>query len=111
MTKKRVLLIISGGIAAYKTLILIRRLREAGIRVRVVMTESAKHFVTPLSVQAIAEAPAYTSLFDLNDEYEIGHIRLARDTDLVVVAPATADLLAKMANGLATDLASTVLLA
>ena len=108
---KRILLIIGGGIAAYKSLYLIRRLRENGAAVRVVMTEAATQFVTPLSASALSENPVFTSLFDLTQEHEIGHIRLARDTDLVVVAPATADLMAKMANGLANDLASTVLLA
>ncbi len=108
---QRILLIIGGGIAAYKTLFLIRRLRERGASVRVVMTEAAGEFVTPLSVGALSENPVFTSLFDLTQEHEIGHIRIARDTDLVVVAPATADLMAKMATGLANDLASTVLLA
>lgn len=108
---KRILLIISGGIAAYKCLELIRRARDAGFSVRVVMTEAATHFVTPLSVGALSNERVFTSLFDLDEEREIGHIRLARDTDLVVVAPATADLLAKMAGGHAGDLASAVLLA
>jgi phosphopantothenoylcysteine decarboxylase/phosphopantothenate--cysteine ligase len=107
----RIPLVIGGGIAAYKCLDLIRRLRERGMRVRVVMTSSAQEFVTPLSVGAIAGERAYTDLFDLSTEFDIGHIRLARETDLVVVAPATADLIAKMAHGLADDLASTVLLA
>src|SRR5215831_16813621 len=108
---RRILLIIGGGIAAYKGLDLIRRLRERGARVRVVMTRAAQEFVTPLSVGAIAGESAFTELFDLATEFDIGHIRLARDCDLVVVVPATADLIAKMANGLADDLASTVLLA
>src|SRR5262245_56072511 len=108
---KRILLIIGGGIAAYKCLDLIRRLRERGAGVRVVMTRAAQEFVTPLSVGAIAGERAHTELFDLATEFDIGHIRLARDCDLVVVAPATADLVAKMAHGLADDLASTVLLA
>ena len=107
----RILLIIGGGIAAYKCLDLIRRLRERGMRVRVVMTRAAQEFVTPLSVGAIAGERPYTDLFDLSTEFDIGHIRLARETDLVVVAPATADLIAKMTHGLADDLASTVLLA
>ncbi len=107
----RVLLVVSGGIAAYKSLDLIRRLRERGIAVRVVMTQAAQEFVTPMAVGAIAGERAYTDLFDARTEFDIGHIRLARDADLIVVAPATADLMAKMANGLAGDLASTVLLA
>lgn len=111
LSGKRILIIIGGGIAAYKVLELIRRLKEAGVSVRVAMTGSAHHFVTPLSVSAITGDRVFQNLFDLDDEHEIGHIRLARDTDLIVVAPATADLLAKMANGLGDDLASTVLLA
>src|SRR5919205_1809430 len=108
---KRILLVIGGGIAAYKCLDLIRRLKERGARVRVVMSEAAQEFVTPLSVGAVTGERAYTALFDLATEFDIGHIRLARDCDLVVVAPATADLMAKMASGLANDLASAVLLA
>lgn len=108
---KKILLIIGGGIAAYKVLELIRRLKERGAGVRAVMSDAAKHFVTPLSVGALTNERVYSSLFDLNDEHEIGHIRLSREADLLVVAPATADLLAKMANGLAGDLASTVLMA
>ncbi len=108
---KRILLIISGGIAAYKALDLIRRLRERGVLVRCIMTRSATEFVTPLAVGALAGERAYVDLFSLSDESEIGHIRLAREADLVVVAPATANLLARMATGLADDLASTVLLA
>jgi phosphopantothenoylcysteine decarboxylase / phosphopantothenate---cysteine ligase len=111
LDSRRILLIIGGGIAAYKCLDLIRRLRERGARVRVVMTKAAQEFVTPLSVGAITGERAFTELFDLAAEFDIGHIRLARDTDLVVVAPATADLMAKMAHGLADDLAATVLLA
>jgi phosphopantothenoylcysteine decarboxylase/phosphopantothenate--cysteine ligase len=111
LSPKRILLIISGGIAAYKSLDLIRRLRERGASVRVIMTEAAQQFVTPLSAGAIAGERAYTDLFDAVTEFDIGHIRLARDCDLVVVAPATADLMAKMAGGHADDLASTVLLA
>jgi phosphopantothenoylcysteine decarboxylase/phosphopantothenate--cysteine ligase len=111
LPSKRILLIISGGIAAYKSLDLIRRLRERGARVRVIMTKAAQQFVTPLSAGAIAGERAYTDLFDTVTEFDIGHIRLARDCDLVVVAPATADLMAKMAGGHADDLASTVLLA
>ena len=108
---KRVLLIIGGGIAAYKCLDLVRRLRERGISVRAVMTKAAQEFITPLSVGALTNDRVFTELFDLDDEREIGHIRLARDPDLVIVAPATADLLAKMALGLANDLATSVLLA
>jgi phosphopantothenoylcysteine decarboxylase/phosphopantothenate--cysteine ligase len=107
----RVLLIIGGGIAAYKSLDLIRRLRERGAEVRVVMTHAAQEFITPLSAGAIAGGHVYVDLFDWRTEFDIGHIRLARDTDLVVVAPATADLMAKMAAGHADDIASTVLLA
>lgn len=108
---KRILLIIGGGIAAYKCLDLIRRLRERGASVRVVMTAAAKEFITPLSAGALSNERVFSDLFDLDDEREIGHIRLARDCDLIVVAPATASLLAKMAHGLASDLASAVLLA
>lgn len=107
----RVLLLIGGGIAAYKCLDLIRRLRERGIAVRAVMTRAAQQFVTPLSVGALTSDRVFTELFDLNDEREIGHIRLSREADLIVVAPATADLLAKMAGGHADDLASCVLMA
>src|SRR5436305_8343115 len=91
---RRVLLIISGGIAAYKSLDLIRRLRERGIAVRVVMTKAAQEFVTPMSVGALAGEKPFTDLFDQQSEFDVGHIRLARDTDLIVVAPATADLMA-----------------
>ena len=108
---KRILLVIGGGIAAYKVIELIRRLRERGARVRAVMTEAAKQFVTPLSVGALTEDRVYSDLFDLTAEHEIGHIRLSREADLVVVAPATANLLAKMANGIADDLATNVLIA
>jgi phosphopantothenoylcysteine decarboxylase/phosphopantothenate--cysteine ligase len=108
---RRILLIVGGGIAAYKALDLIRRLRERGAAVRVVMTRAAQEFITPLSAGAIAGGHAYADLFDSRTEFDVGHIRLARDTDLVVVAPATADLMAKMAGGHADDLASTVLLA
>ena len=111
MTARRILLIIGGGIAAYKCLDLVRRLRERGHEVRVVMTRAAQQFITPLSVGALTNSRVLTDLFDLDDEREIGHIRLSRDADLLVVAPATADLLAKMAGGHADDLASTVLLA
>ena len=108
---KRILLIIGGGIAAYKCLDLIRRLRERGHSVRAVMTKAAHQFVTPLSVGALTNERVLTELFDLDDEREIGHIRLARDSDLIVVAPATADLIARMAGGHADDLATAVLLA
>ena len=108
---KRILLVIGGGIAAYKSLDLIRRLRERGVRVRVVMTRAAQEFLTPLSVGAIAGERAFTDLFDQASELEVGHIRLARETDLVVVAPATADRMAKMVQGIADDLAAAVLLA
>lgn len=108
---RRVLLIISGGIAAYKSLDLIRRLRERGCAVRCVLTDGGAQFVTPLSVATLSKDKVYRELFSLTDESEIGHIRLARECDLVVIAPATADILAKMAHGIADDLASTVLLA
>jgi phosphopantothenoylcysteine decarboxylase/phosphopantothenate--cysteine ligase len=108
---KRILLIIAGGIAAYKSLDLIRRLRERGADVRPIMTRGAQEFVTPLAVGALSASHVYTELFSREDEQDVGHIRLARECDLVLVAPATANLMAKMANGLADDLASTVLLA
>ncbi|PKA44205.1 bifunctional phosphopantothenoylcysteine decarboxylase/phosphopantothenate--cysteine ligase CoaBC [Rhizobium sullae] len=111
LSGKRILLIISGGIAAYKSLDLIRRLRERGTSVRPVMTKGAQEFVTPLAVGALAADHVFTDLFSRQDEQDVGHIRLARDCDLIVIAPATADLMAKMANGFADDLASTVLLA
>ncbi|MEM9442466.1 MAG: bifunctional phosphopantothenoylcysteine decarboxylase/phosphopantothenate--cysteine ligase CoaBC [Pseudomonadota bacterium] len=108
---KRVLLIIAGGIAAYKSLDVIRRLREREIGVRCILTNAGSQFVTPLSVASLSGDKAFTELFSLTDEAEMGHIKLSRDADLVVVAPATADLLGKMANGLADDLATTALLA
>jgi phosphopantothenoylcysteine decarboxylase/phosphopantothenate--cysteine ligase len=111
LSAKRVLLIVSGGIAAYKALELIRLLRGRGCSVSCVLTENGAHFVTPLSLQALSESKVYTDLFSLTDESEMGHIQLSRSADLVVVAPASADILAKMAAGLAGDLASTVLLA
>jgi phosphopantothenoylcysteine decarboxylase/phosphopantothenate--cysteine ligase len=111
LTNRRILLIIGGGIAAYKSLDLIRRLRERGAQVRCILTKAGHEFVTPLSVSAICGERAFTDLFDAHTEFDVGHIRMARDTDLVVVAPATADLMAKMAGGHANDLASTVLLA
>src|SRR5580765_321625 len=107
----RVTLIIGGGIAAFKSLELIRRLKERRIEVRCVLTKAAQEFVTPLSASALAHERVYTDLFDPQSEFDAGHIRLARDCDLIVVAPATADLLAKMANGHADDLATAVLLA
>lgn len=111
LSGKRILLIIGGGIAAYKCLDLIRRLRERGAKVRCVMTKGAQEFVTPLSIGALSADHVFTELFDRQDEHDVGHIRLSREADLVVVAPATADLMAKMANGHADDLASTVLMA
>ncbi|MBU2582850.1 MAG: bifunctional phosphopantothenoylcysteine decarboxylase/phosphopantothenate--cysteine ligase CoaBC [Alphaproteobacteria bacterium] len=111
MKNKRILLIIGGGIAAYKCLDLIRRLRERGAIVRVVMTGAAQQFITPLSVSALTNERVFTELFDLNDEREIGHIRLSREADAILVAPATADIIAKMAGGHANDLATSVLLA
>jgi phosphopantothenoylcysteine decarboxylase/phosphopantothenate--cysteine ligase len=108
---KHVLLIIGGGIAAYKSLDLIRRLGERGTRVRCILTAAAQHFVTPLAVGALAGERAHTDLFDPQSEFDVGHIRLARGADLIVVAPATADLIAKMATGRADDLAGAVLLA
>ena len=109
--KKRILLVIGGGIAAYKCLELIRRSRDRGFAVRAVMTRAAAEFVTPLSVGALTGDRVFQDLFSLDDEREIGHIRLSREADLIVVAPATADLMAKMAGGHADDLASAVLLA
>ncbi len=111
LADRRVLLIIGGGIAAYKSLDLIRRLRERGAAMKVVMTAAAQQFITPLSAGAIAGAQVHTDLFDAGTEFDVGHIRLARDTDLIIVAPATADLMAKMAGGHADDLATAVLLA
>ena len=111
MRERRLLLIIGGGIAAYKCLELIRRARERGFSVRTVMTKAAQAFVTPLSVSAISNERVLTELFDVDEEREIGHIRLSREADLIVVAPATADLMAKMAGGYADDLATAVLLA
>ena len=110
-SSKRVLLIIGGGIAAYKSLDLIRRLKERGLAVRCILTKAAEHFVTPLSAGAIAGERVFTDLFDPAGEFDVGHIRLAREADLIVVAPATADLMAKMSGGLASDLATAVLLA
>jgi phosphopantothenoylcysteine decarboxylase/phosphopantothenate--cysteine ligase len=111
LNNRRILLIIGGGIAAYKSLDLIRRLKERGATVRCILTKAGCEFVTPLSVSALVGERAFTDLFDPQSEFDVGHIRLAREPDLVVVAPATADLIAKMAGGHADDLASTVLLA
>ena len=111
LDQARVTLIIGGGIAAYKALDLIRRLKERHIRVRCVLTKAAQQFVTPLSASALSNERAYTDLFDPESEFDAGHIRLARDCDLIVVAPATADLMAKIAQGHADDLASAILLA
>jgi phosphopantothenoylcysteine decarboxylase/phosphopantothenate--cysteine ligase len=108
---KRILLIVGGGIAAYKSLELVRRLKERGASVHAIVTKGGAEFVTPLSLSVLTEEKALTDLFDLKDEAEIGHIRLSREADLIVVVPATADLLAKMAHGLADDLATAVLLA
>jgi phosphopantothenoylcysteine decarboxylase/phosphopantothenate--cysteine ligase len=109
--KRTILLIIGGGIAAYKSLDLIRRLRERGNTVRAVMTKAAQEFVTPLSVGALTGGKVFTELFDRDDELDVGHIRLAREADAIVVAPATADLMARMAAGRADDLATAILLA
>jgi len=108
---KRILLIVAGGIAAYKTLELIRRGRERGLSFRVILTKGGAEFVTPLSLSAISEHKVYQELFSLTDESEMGHIRLSREADLVLVAPATADIMAKLAHGIADDLATTTLLA
>jgi phosphopantothenoylcysteine decarboxylase / phosphopantothenate---cysteine ligase len=111
MNGKRILLIIGGGIAAYKSCELVRLLRKSGMSVRCVLTKAGHNFVTPMSLAALSEDKVYTDLFDLKDEAEMGHIQLSRQADLVVVAPATADLMAKMAHGIADDLATTLLLA
>ncbi len=107
----KILLIVGGGIAAYKACELIRLCRKAGIGVKCVLTAGGAHFVTPMTLAALSENQVYTSLWDLKDEAEMGHIQLSREADLVVVAPATADLMAKMAAGIADDLATTLLLA
>jgi phosphopantothenoylcysteine decarboxylase/phosphopantothenate--cysteine ligase len=107
----RVLLIVGGGIAAYKSLELVRLLRKAGHGVTPVLTKGGEHFVTAMSLGTLAESPVYTSLWELKDEVEIGHIQLSRSADFLLVCPGTADLLAKMAAGLADDLATTLLLA
>ena len=107
----RILLIIGGGIAAYKSIELVRLLKKSGTEVRCVLTRGGEQFVTPLTLAALSENPVHTNIFDLKDEVEMGHIQLSRQADLVVVCPATADLLAKMAAGIADDLATTLLLA
>ena len=111
MKDKRILLIVGGGIAAYKACELIRLIRKAGGSVRCVLTDGGAQFITAMTLAALSEQPVHTSLWDLKDEAEMGHIQLSREADLVVVCPATADLLAKMAAGIADDLATTLLLA
>ncbi len=111
MQGKRILLIVGGGIAAYKACELVRLIRKAGGSVRCVLTAGGAQFVTPMTLAALSEQPVHTSLWDLKDEVEMGHIQLSREADLVVVCPATADLMAKMAAGIADDLATTLLLA
>lgn len=111
MQGKRILLIVGGGIAAYKACELIRLIRKGGRSVRCVLTSGGAQFVTPMTLAALSEQPVHTSLWDLKDEAEMGHIQLSREADLVVVAPATADLMAKMVAGIADDLATTLLLA
>jgi phosphopantothenoylcysteine decarboxylase / phosphopantothenate---cysteine ligase len=111
MQGKRILLIVGGGIAAYKACELIRLIRKSGGSVRCVLTAGGAQFVTPMTLSALSEQPVHTSLWDLKDEAEMGHIQLSREADLVVIAPATADLMAKMAAGIADDLATTLLLA
>ena len=111
MDGKRILLIISGGIAAYKCPDLVRRLREQGLRVRCLLTHGGAEFVTALALQAVSEEKVYQSLFSLTDENEMGHIRLSRETDIILIAPATANIISKMAHGLADDLATATLLA
>jgi len=111
LNEKKILLVISGGIAAYKSLELIRLLRKSGAQVRCILTRGGSQFITPLSVASLSENEAYTDLWSLKDETEMGHIRLTREADMIVVAPASANLIARLANGLADDLASTTLLA
>jgi len=111
MRGKSILLIVGGGIAAYKSCELVRLIRKAGGSVRCVLTEGGAQFVTPMTLAALSEQPVHTSLWDLKDEAEMGHIQLSREADLVVICPATADLLARMAAGIADDLATTLLLA
>ena len=107
----KILLIVGGGIAAYKACELIRLCRKAGIEVRCVLTQGGAHFITPMTLAALSENQVFTTLWDLKDEAEMGHIQLSREADLIVIAPATADLLAKMAAGICDDLATTLLLA
>ena len=111
LSGKSIVLIISGGIAAYKSLDLIRRLKERGARVIPVMTAGAQEFITPLAVGALSAEEVFTNLFDRKAEHDVGHIRLARDHDLILIAPATANLMAKMVHGIADDLPTAVLLA
>ena len=111
LKNKSVLLVISGGIAAYKSLELIRLLKKSGASVRCILTKGGEQFVTPLSVSALCEEEVFTDLWSLKDETEMGHIRLSREADLIVIAPASANIIAQMANGLAEDLATTTLLA
>ena len=111
MQGQRILLIVGGGIAAYKACELIRLIRKGGGSVRCVLTAGGAQFITPMTLAALSEQPVHTSLWDLKDEAEMGHIQLSREADLVVIAPATADLMAKMAAGIADDLATTLLLA
>ena len=111
MIEKHILLIVGGGIAAYKACELVRLIRKAGMSVRCVLTEGGAQFITPMTLAALSEQPVHTSLWDLKDEAEMGHIQLSREADLVVVCPATADLIAKMAAGMADGLATTLLLA
>ena len=109
--KKKITIIIGGGIAAYKTLELIRHLQSENFEIIPVLTKSASNFITSLSISAISKNKVYTDLFDLNDESEMGHIQLSRISELIIVAPATANLIAKFANGIADDLATTSILA
>ncbi len=111
LKNKSILLIISGGIAAYKSLELIRLIKKAGGSVRAILTSGGEQFVTPLSVSALCEEEAYTDLWSLKDETEMGHIRLSREADLIVIAPASANIMAEITHGLAQDLATTTLLA
>lgn len=111
LNNKNILLIITGGIAAYKSLEIIRLLKKSGAHVSAILTKAGEQFVTPLSVSALCEEPVYTDLWSLKDETEMGHIRLSREADLIAIVPASADIIAKTANGLANDLASTTLLA
>src|SRR3989338_11107679 len=111
LSTRSILLIISGGIAAYKSLELIRLFRKTGTYVRVILTKGGEQFVTPLSVSALSEHPVYTDLWSLKDETEMGHIRLSREADLILVAPASANTIAKLAHGLCDDLASAILMA